>query len=331
MNNTQMSARVGLFFLVGAALTWITFESLGAGAIRKKGGYTLVAPFTTLKELKTGDDVRMAGVRIGTVAETRLTPTSAEAILSIDPKYQIAKSSTATVAMAGLLGGNYVALELGDPASGTYAPGDTVLTKNAADMNQIMTDLGNLGTELKATLGGFSSSLNGNPDGQGNLFQKLDRLVSENSAKISATMDNLEAITAKIRSGEGTVGKLINDPSAFENLNTAILEIKSAAAEAKTFVANTQSIIAQVKSGQGPLGTLVYDEATATNLKDTITNLRALSEKLNNPNSSFGQLITSDTLIKDAQATLRKVDRAAEGLGDSGPITAVGAVAGQLF
>ncbi len=333
MNNTQMTARVGLFFVIGAALTWVTFESLGGnGALRKDDGYTLIAPFASLKELKTGDDVRMAGVRIGSVTETRLTDTAAVAILTIDPKIKIANTSTATIAMAGLLGGNYVSLELAPLAPGTYTPGDTVRTKNAADLNQIMTDLGSLGSELKVALGGFSESLSGHgADGQGNLFQKLDRLVSENSAKINATMANLEAITAKIRAGEGTIGKLVNDPSAFDNLNSTLVEIKAAAAEAKTFVANTQAIIDQVKSGQGPLGTLVYDEATASNLKLTVANLRTLSEKLNDPNSTFGQLITNDTLIKDAQATLRKVDRAVEGLGDTGPITAVGATAGALF
>jgi hypothetical protein len=35
--------------------------------------------------------------------------------------------------------------------------------------------------------------------------------------------------------------------------------------------------------------------------------------------------------LRDAQSTLRKVDSAVESLGDSGPISAVGTVAGKLF
>jgi phospholipid/cholesterol/gamma-HCH transport system substrate-binding protein len=79
------------------------------------------------------------------------------------------------------------------------------------------------------------------------------------------------------------------------------------------------------------VGTLLYDEEAGKNVKITTQNFKELSEKLNNPNSSFGQLITSDALIKDAQSTMRKVDRAIDGMSDQGPITAVGIVAQSLF
>ena len=59
MNNAQQTARVGLFFLLGLALIWVTFETLSRGTITREAGYTLVARFSNLKELKAGDDVRM--------------------------------------------------------------------------------------------------------------------------------------------------------------------------------------------------------------------------------------------------------------------------------
>jgi phospholipid/cholesterol/gamma-HCH transport system substrate-binding protein len=96
-------------------------------------------------------------------------------------------------------------------------------------------------------------------------------------------------------------------------------------------MSDTQSIIAQVKSGQGPLGVLLYDQASAENLRVTVKNIRDVSDKLNDPKSTFGQLITNDNLAKDMQSTLRKVDRAMDGLGDQGPITAVGVAASALF
>ena len=60
MNNAQQTARVGLFFLLGLALTWVTFETLSGGKLFREEGYTIVAPFQSLKELKNGDEVRMA-------------------------------------------------------------------------------------------------------------------------------------------------------------------------------------------------------------------------------------------------------------------------------
>lgn len=327
MNQTQMAARVGLFFLIGIALIWVTFEALHNGGVDKKHGYVVVAGFSSIKELQPGDDVRMAGVRIGTVDHTRLAHDRAEAVLRIQDKYQIAKDAVATVSMAGLIGTNYVSFTIGHPENGTVPAEGEVQTKDAADLNQIITDLGNVGQEVKKAL----ASINGGTDGQGGLFQKLDKLVAENSAKISGIVSNLEDITAKIKNGQGTMGKLVNDPAAYDQLLATVNEIKGAATDARTFLANTQTLIDQVKTGKGSLGTLIYDEEAGNNLKLIAKNIREVSEKLNDPHSTFGQLITNDQLIKDAQATLRKVDSAVDGLGDSGPISAVGVVAGKLF
>jgi phospholipid/cholesterol/gamma-HCH transport system substrate-binding protein len=326
-----MTARVGLFFIIGLTLIWVTFEALNDGSINGSKGYTLIAPFSTVKQLKHSDEVRMAGVKIGAVEATRLADGHAEAILRILPEYKIAKNATASIVMSGLLGANYVTVDFGDPSSGVLGDGEKIRTKEVADLNQVMADLGSLGADLKKALSSFTGSMSGGADGQGGLFQKLDRLVTENSAKLTGTINNLEGITAQIRSGQGTVGKLIYDQTAYDQLLATVEQIKGAAVDARAFITNTQGIVDQVKSGKGPLGTLVYDEASAADLKRVVQNLRELSEKLNNPNSSFGQLITNDTLIKDAQATLRKVDRAVDGLGDSAPISAVGTVAGQLF
>jgi phospholipid/cholesterol/gamma-HCH transport system substrate-binding protein len=331
MNNTQMSARVGLFFAIGVVLIWVTYDALRGNSINRKHGYTLVAGFPTLKELKSGDEVRMAGVKIGTVEVTRLASTRAEAVLRILPEMHIPKDSVATISMAGLIGTNYVSINLGHPELGTIPEGGEMITRTAPDLNQIMSDLGDLGQDLKGALANISQAFSGGADGKGGLLSKLDKLVSENSEKINATMANLEDITAKIRNGQGTIGKLVNDPAAYDSLLATVNEIKGAAAEARTFLTNTQSIIDQVKSGKGSLGTLVYDEEAGNNIKVVTKNLRDLSDKLNNPNSSFGQLITNDQLVRDAQATLRKVDSAVDSLGDSGPISAVGTVAGKLF
>ena len=331
MNNTQMSARVGLFFAIGVVLIWVTYDALRGNSINRKHGYTIVAGFPTLKELKGGDEVRMAGVKIGAVEVTRLATSRAEAVLRILPEMHIPKDSVATISMAGLIGTNYVSINLGHPELGTIPEGGEMLTRTAPDLNQIMSDLGDLGQDLKGALANISQAFSGGADGKGGLLSKLDKLVSENSEKINATMANLEDITAKIRNGQGTIGKLVNDPAAYDSLLATVNEIKGAADEARIFLTNTQGIIDQVKTGKGSLGTLVYDEESGNNIKLVTKNLRDLSEKLNNPNSSFGQLITNDQLVRDAQATLRKVDSAVDSLGDSGPISAVGTVAGKLF
>jgi len=332
MNNSQQTIRVGLFFLLGIALTWVTFATLSGGSIFKAKGYQLIAGFESLKELKKGDEVRMAGVTIGSVLETHLDLAHRRGVatLLIDPSIQIPGDSTASIVMAGLIGTNYIGVELGSAGAAPLVAGNEIKTKVTPDLNSIMTDLGNLGKKLDGAFSSISSAISGDGKSPG-LFQKLDKVITENSEKVTATMTNVQDITTKLNNGEGTLGKLINDPTLHDELVAAVGEIKSTAADAKLFVSDAQAVMAQVKSGKGTLGALVYDETAANNLKASVANIRSVSEKLAKGEGTLGKLINDDTLYNTAQNTLKKADRAIDGLGDSGPITAVGIVANSLF
>ncbi len=330
MNTAQQTARVGLFFLLGVALIWVTFETLSDGKIFKDNGYTLVAGFENLKELKQGDEVRMAGVKIGSVEKTRLAGRRAEAILRVEPGIKIASDATATIVMAGLIGTNYISVDLGTPGSPALADGAELHTKVTADINTIMSEIGNLGQKLEGALASITDSMKGK-DGEPGLFQKIDKLVSANTESTTVTLSNLRDITTKLKDGEGTLGKLINDPKLHDDLLATVAEIKSAAADAKIFVTETQGILAQVKSGKGALGTLLYDEESAANIKATVKNFHDVSDKIARGEGTLGKLLNDDALYIGVQNTLKKADRAIDGLGDSGPITAVGVVAKSLF
>jgi len=329
MNNTQQTVRVGLFFLLGCALAWITFESLSGGQIFKKRGYTVLAPFANLKGLKEGDEVQMAGVKIGSVAETRLGNQRVEAVLTIDPKVQIPNDAVASVETSSLLGSQHLAVSFGTSAV-MLKDGDTMKTKNTADMNEVIAQLGSLGAKLEGVADNIGKALGGD-SGSGSLFGKLDKLVDQNGPKLTETIANLQDITAKIKSGEGTFGKLVNDPKLHDDLVAAVGEIKAAAGDAKVFMADTRGIIADVKSGKGAVGALLYDQATADNLKATVANARTVTDKIAKGEGTLGKLLADDTMYKDVQGVVKKADRALDGLGDSGPIQAVGVVANALF
>ena len=329
MNNRMQTIRVGLFFLLGVALLWVTFESLNGGRVFKLKGYTLLARFDNLKGLHDGDDILMAGVRIGSVKQTRLEGRRAEAVLSIQPEIKIPDDAVATVATSSLLGSNHLEVSVGSTGVPFLPPGSEIKTKNSVDMNEIIAKLGSLGDRLEQVVGDFGKTLGGSDSS--NIFKKIDKLVTDNGPKLTETIANLQDITAKIRSGEGTFGKLVNDSKLHDDLLASVGEIKGAAADARTFVANAQSIVDQVKSGKGALGTLVYDEQTGNEIKLTLKNIKEVSAKINNGQGTLGKLINDDSLLLQAQGTMRKVDRAVDGLSDQGPITAVGVAAKSLF
>jgi phospholipid/cholesterol/gamma-HCH transport system substrate-binding protein len=330
MNNSQQAARVGLFFLLGLALTWVTFQTLNGGKVFREKGYTLIAGFESLKELKKGDEVRMAGVVIGSVEATRLAGRRAEAVLRIQPKIGIKSDATASIVMAGLIGANYIGIDLGTATAEDLRDGAEINTKVTPDLNSIMTDLGGLGKKLDGALSSIGTAMNGDGKSPG-LFQKIDKLVSDNGENVNATMTNIRQVSDKLNKGEGTLGKLINDPKLHDELVATISEIKSSAAEAKIFIANAQGIVEQVKSGRGAVGALVYDQKAGDDLKASIANLRLVSDKLATGQGTLGKLISDDSMLRDAQAIMKKADRALDGLDDTGPITAVGVVAKGLF
>jgi phospholipid/cholesterol/gamma-HCH transport system substrate-binding protein len=309
---------------------WVTFETLSDGKIFEEHTHTLIAGFNDLKQLKTGDEVRLAGVKVGSVEKTRLAGRRAEAVLEIDPKVPIAVDATASIVMSGLIGGNYVSIDMGSPGAPTLPDGAEIKTLETADLNTLMTEIGGLGKQLQDSLGSFSRALNGDSKG-GGIIQKLDKLVTDNSARVDATMSNLQDITGKINRGEGTLGKLVNDPKLHDELLATVDEIKATATQAKAFVSSAESMMDQIKSGQGTIGTLVYDQKSADDIKASIANIKSVSEKLAKGEGTLGKLINDPGLYDSAQVTIKKVDRTLDGLSDSGPVTAVGIVVNALF
>lgn len=330
MNNSSQTIRVGLFFLLGLALAWITFESLNGGRLFKKQGYTLVAGFANLKGLKTGDEIRMAGVKVGAVESTRLADHRVEAILAIEPTVKIPVDAVASIEQSSLLGSNYLGITFGTPGGALLKDQDEIKTKATVDMSEVISQLGNLGSKLEQVVGEIGKSMGGGAEG-GGLFQRLDKLVTDNGPKLTETISNLQDVTSKLKNGEGTMGKLINDSKLHDELLASVGEIKKAADDARSFMGDAKVIVADVKAGKGTLGLLLYDEPTASSLKVSLNNLKEVSAKLNSGQGTLGKLISDDSLYLSVQSTMKKADRMIDGLGDQGPITAVGVAANSLF
>ena len=332
MNNAQQTARVGLFFLLGLALIWVTFETLSGGKVFKDKGYELIAGFESLQSLKEGDEIRMAGVKVGEVARTQLADSGrrAEAILRIDTHVKVKSDATATIVMSGLIGTNFIAIDLGTPTAPDLRPGAEIQTLVTPDLGAVMKQLSSLGKKLETTLGSIGQSINGDGKSPG-LFQKLDKLVSDNGENVNASVANLRLVSEKLNRSDSTLGKLINDPKLHDDLVATVADIKGSAAEAKNFIASAQAIVEQVKAGKGAIGALVFDQKSGDDMKASIANLRAVSDKIARGEGTLGKLINDDSMFTNAQSIMKKADRALDGLDDSGPITAVGMVAKSLF
>lgn len=328
-SSTSQSIRVGLFVIFGVALIWVIWETLSDSRFTRGEGYSVTASFENLRQLRVNDDVRMAGVRIGAVQSTGLEGRQAFAILHITSEYEIPADSIATITTAGLLGSNYISIRPGESGSplGDGAAIDTVTTP---DFNDIIADLGQIGTKVEEFLSGFDSE-GGLLGDSGKLFDNLNALVEENRDAISTTLANFNRISSDIAAGRGTLGKLISDDSAYDTLLAAAAEVQTAAQQLNSFAGDARALVDGMKEGKGPLGVLLYDETAAEQLRLTIANIENFSSQLNKAESTIGRILADDELYVKAMEALDKVDGALGSLDDSGPITAVGVVAGALF
>ncbi len=104
----------GVVLLVAVAFVVFAFRSASLSNAGRDG-YQVVVQFSDASGLSAGTDVRVAGVKIGTVIEQRLNPDTyfAEVTLGISESVRLPTDSSARIIPDGLLGGNYVALEPG--------------------------------------------------------------------------------------------------------------------------------------------------------------------------------------------------------------------------
>ena len=163
------------------------------------------------------------------------------------------------------------------------------------------------------------------------LVQRIDQLVTDNRENLSRATANLQLITDRVNRGEGTLGKLINDPRLHDDLVAGLADLRGSATQARNFLASAQGVLDEVKAGRGTLGTLVFDQKAGDDLKASLTSLRSVSERLSRGEGTLGKLLGDETLLRDMKSLMRKADRAIDGMGDSGPLTAVGILANGLF
>ena len=326
MNTLAQSVRVGLFIILGAALIWIAYEALSEKTVTKSHAYSLKAPFSNLKQIKPGDDVRMAGVKIGVVQSTKLEGRSAVAVLLIEEAYTVPSDAEATITTPSLLGDNFVSISLGSDRAPPLLDGATLNTVASADFNTMLTELSEVGKQLKTFLGG-----SGGTGGADTFFAKLNTILDDNRDRIDATIQNFQIITQSLVDGKGTLGKLINDDRLYQEVLQVAQDVRKAAATANDFMGDAQAVFTEVKEGKGTLGTLLTSDQLAQDIETTVANFRSFSEKLNSAESTLGRLISDDSLYQDAQLVLQKVDRKVDGLGEAGPLTAVGVALNALF
>lgn len=266
-------AKLGIFIFFGSVLLVIGIFMLGNKDQLFVSTFNIKAYFKNTEGLRNGASVRFGGIDVGAVKDIKIMPdTSGLVEVSMRIKSEIRrfikKDSRASIETEGLVGNKVVLITMGSDRADIISDGGTILSKEPLSFADI---------------------------------------IDETQGILSYTKEmtkNLSEIIARVNSGEGTIGKILNDEELYkaatnitktadksltsltEDLKNIISLFDELGRGVETVVKNTNNVVAGidtllkgVSEGKGVLGTLMTDQGTeGKSINKILENLVQVSE-----------------------------------------------------
>jgi phospholipid/cholesterol/gamma-HCH transport system substrate-binding protein len=229
---------------------------------------TLYTYFDNAEGLLVGAPVHLQGVNIGNVKSIRVVPgrklDPVQITMKVNTKYLflIRKDSAATIETAGVLGQSLVDIDSKETKGPEISDGDT----------------------LKA---GYAPAI-------GDMLRSSQSTI----ANVDVLVKRLDRILVSVESGQGSVGKFINDPSLFNRANALVMEI--------------QTIVNDVGNGKGSIGKLIYNDEMYTKVDGTLDKLNRMIDDINRGQGSLGMFVKDRALYDNANQTIAKANQLME-------------------
>ena len=140
MGNSRIEIMVGIFLVIGLlAFGWLALR-LGEVSLLTQGStYTLDAAFNNVSGLKTGSEIQLSGVTIGTVRTISLDKDNMALVsMQLDDKVQLPLDTMASIKTQGIIGDKYIQITLGGDTE-MYKSGDVLVdTESTVDIESLI-------------------------------------------------------------------------------------------------------------------------------------------------------------------------------------------------
>jgi phospholipid/cholesterol/gamma-HCH transport system substrate-binding protein len=240
--------KVGIFtvvmVLVAAGLV-VVF-----GQFRFSSGASYHATFAEASRLKAGQDVRIAGVPVGSVSHVKLNAdNTVDVAFDVDKRYQLYTSTHAVVRYQNLVGDRYLEITSGPGELRKLPPGGTIAKENTQPA-----------LDLDALLGGLRPVLKGL---DGNKVNEISNAVIEllqgQGGALSDMLSSTSSFTQDLASRDQLIGDVIN------NLNTVLGTVDEKGAQFNASVDQLQQLITGLAQNRDPIAGAIPPLASATN------------------------------------------------------------------
>lgn len=259
--------KVGLTVVLSAIILAVLIILMsGGGMFTSK--ITLKSYFPDAGGLRQGAPVRLAGVEVGNVRRIRIARDRlvdpVEVTMKVKTEYDffLRKDSKTILTTAGVLGETYINIDSTGAKGAPARDGDVLATKEQAGYDDVV------------------RAANSSLQNMDVLLRRMDRIV------------------AFVESGQGSIGKLIYDPSLYNRVNATVAEF--------------QNLVSEISEGQGSIGKLIANDDLYNKANATVDKINQLIDEVNAGNGTIGKLVKDPTLYNNANQTVVNVRQLTE-------------------
>ena len=209
--------RIGIFTIVGILIFVIGIFLIGKNKNMFGDTFTIYGTFSTVGGLQAGNNIRFAGIDVGTVESISLvsdTIVRVNMLLQSKIKPFLKASSVASIGSDGLMGDKLILIAGGGPTAALLKDGEKIRTTNPLDFDKTiarMTKVAENAEVLSGSLAGISVQLSEGKGSLGRLLYKDDLAVSMEGAvnNVKNMTGSLAGVSSEIKAGRGSIGRLI--------------------------------------------------------------------------------------------------------------------------
>lgn len=281
----RTALKFGAFVVLTVSLT--AFIGAQIAKIQFGDTYRVAATFDDVTGLTNGDDVKVAGVKVGQVAGIDTTEDGRAVVrLELESDVRLPADSVASVRWRNLLGQRVVYLEPGETRS-MLADGDEIQrTKSVVDIGALINELGGLVSAI-------------DPGQLNTLMTAVSEALDGNEAAVSQLLDSAGELLTTLAERQGTIDQLLDD---FDTVSAALADrddqiatmIDNLALLTGTFASNEDllgSTLTELAQYSGSLDQVLT--ANQSDLENIIASLAAVTDTVTDNIDVIGDQLTN--------------------------------------
>jgi len=277
-----------IFLLVTTSATYVLAATIANSSFGSTNTYK--ADFTDAAGLNVGDDVRVAGVRVGTVSDIKLeyeketSKRIAQVTFTVDKSRPLPKSVDITLRYRNLVGQRYIDIAQGTGDTGTLPPGSIVLSSQTHPA-----------VDLTVLFQGFRPLFQGlDADQINSLATELIQTLQGEGGSVELLLSNLADLSNSVADRDQVIGSVVT------NLNNVLTTLGDRDTQLSNLIVQLQGFISGLAEDRDTIGSAIDGiNNLATSTAGLLTNIRApLAQDIKDVTGLVGVLNANSGTIK---------------------------------